>query len=386
MMKKLVKTAFFVYLLAGIAVAEAATIPPGNPFYAVQNGVRSLRRAFTFNPTGKALLEARLMNERLLDVETVTRLNPDPAAQELAGTAYTDEADVFAASAKGIGDERVFDAVLEIALGHSARFSGVPEHEALFMKMVRLPRVVWGVEAGGIIRARFMKAISGMPDGLKEVRGLELLNALELESPAPEFVKDIERVKDDVAVALAARVKRGDGMLEAASAAPARATLRFMALEEARVRSVDLEARNSLTRARERVLAEAAASRAIHASSVREALLYVKELAAEAGVRPEQAAYFTEQAAKFLSENAYGIAFPHAVSAGMAVNNAVLLANITKKDLREDVTIVKKQYDALTVKPQGVEKRIAAVADAINRVPAAETLAALRDIKLTLSF
>ena len=93
-MKKLVKTAFFIALMgsitAEIAWAKGANLPPGNPFYFVQDGVRSIRRAFTFNPLGKALLEIRLVNERRQDLEQELINGTDDQALQTAFEAYAD--------------------------------------------------------------------------------------------------------------------------------------------------------------------------------------------------------------------------------------------------------------------------------------------------------
>jgi len=104
-----------------------------------------------------------------------------------------------------------------------------------------------------------------------------------------------------------------------------------------------------------------------------------------AGIHNEQVMYLTKEAEKFLADNGYEIAFQHASAAASLVNNAVLLSKITKKDLQQEVLLVKKQYDAANPKPALMENRIAAIADMIGRVSAAETLGALREVKLALS-
>lgn len=401
-MKKQIKSGFFV-ALAALAMlvsssAQAATIPPSNPFYPFQNAVRSLRRSFTFNPIGKALLEVRLTNERMSDIEQVARASYEEQTLETALAAYTVELDALVASAKGVTDDRVADGVVSIILRHGMLFDDLIAREGVRLgsdmrdEIYRvqkdingLAQAVFGERAGGVLRTRGGSIIAGNPDLFKEIRAAEILTALAMQARSVALTKDSERLKDDLITVFVAKVKAGVVRVEELSGVAGDELLRLQVLDEARGRTFDLETRNALTVAREHMLEKAKANRRITALVVREKLDYTHGMNEAAGIRNEQITYLIEQAEKFLANNAYEIAFQHAVSAASAVNNAVLLSKMTKKDLQQEVLFVKKQYDAAHPQPALIEKRIAAIADMIGRVSALETLAALREVKFALA-
>lgn len=400
-MKKQIKSGFFVALAAVamliLSSAQAATIPPSNPFYPFQNVVRSLRRGLTFNPVGKALLELRLMNERVSDIEQVLRAPYEESALKTALAAYMVEFDALVALAKGISDDRVMDGVVDIVMRHGMLFDDVIAREgARFGSEMRdvmhqikkningLAQAVFGERAGEVLRIRGGAVIAGNSDPFKEIRAAEILTALEMQARSVALTKNSEWLKDDLIMAFVGKVKRGDVLLEELPGVAGDELLRLQVLDEARGRMFDLEMRNALTVAREHMLEKAKANRRITTLVVREKLDYAYRVNEAAGTHNEQIMYFIEQAEKFLANNGYEIAFQHAVSAASAVNNAVLLSKTTKKDLQQEVLLIKKQYDAANVKPALMEKRIAAIADMIGRMSVLETLAALREVKLAL--
>lgn len=400
-MKKQIKSGFFVFFgalsIVVCASAQAATIPPGNPFYSFQNAVRSLRRGLTFNPVGKAFLELRLTNERMSDIEQVLRAPYEESSLETAFAAYRHELDALSSTARGITNDRVLDGMVDIVIRHGMSFDDlIVREEAVFgsdlrdqievvkKDMAGLLTEVFGERAGAVMRAHTGASIAGNPSPFKELRAAEIITALEIQTRSVEFTKDSERLKDDLIIAFVGAVKRGDALLEELPGSGGDELLRFQALDEARGKILDLETRNALTIAREHALNKAKASRRMTARAVREAIDYARIMAA-AGIRNEQITYFIEQAEKFLADNAYDIAFQHAVSANIVVNKTLLLSAITKKDLREDIAFVKKQYDAAQQKSAFIEKRIAAIADMIGRASAAEIIAALREVKFALA-
>lgn len=402
MNKKQIKSGFFI-ALAAVALcialsAQAATIPPSNPFYPFQNAVRSLRRSLTFNPIGKALLEVRLTNERMSDVEQVARASYEEQTLETALAAYTVGLDALVASAQGVTDDRVADGVVNIVLRHGMLFDDLIAREGVRLgsdmrdeihraqkDINGLAQAVFGERAGGVLRTRGGAIIASIPDLFKEIRAAEILTALAMQARSVALTKDSERLKDDLIAAFVAKVKEGVVLLEELPGVAGDELLRLQVLDEARGRTLDLETRNALTVAREHMLEKAKANRRITALVVREELDYTHDMNEAAGIRNEQITYFIEQAEKFLANDAYEIAFQHAVSAASAVNNAVLLSTITKQDLRQEVLLIKKQYDMARPKPAFIEKRIAVIADMIERVSARETLAALREVKFALT-
>lgn len=401
MNKKQIKSGFFIALgvvsILFFIPAQAATIPPSNPFYPFQNAMRSLRRSFTFKPVGKALLEVRLTNERVSDIEQVLRAPYEESVLETALAAYTVELDALVASAKGATDDRVMDGVIDIVLRHGMLFDDVIAREGVrFESGVRdeirrvkkdlsgLAPAVFGERAGEVLRIRGGAVILGHADLFAEIRAAEILTALEMQARSVALTYDSERLKDDLIMAFVGKVKSGVAMLEELPGVAGDELLRLQVLDEMRGRVLDLETRNALTAAREHMLEKAKTNRRITVRVVRDTLDYVRSMNEAAGIRNEQIIYLTEQAERFLENNAYEIAFQHASSAASAVNNAVLLSKITKKDLQQEVLLIKKQYDAAQHKPALIEKRIAAIADMIGRVSARETIRALREMKLAL--
>lgn len=121
-MKKQIISGFFIAQGVIFAVsapsAKAATLPPSNPFYFVQDGVRSLRRALTFSPVSKALLELRLVESRRMDLERIVTAGRDEQAVFAGLAAYDAEVASLAEYAKGSGDSRVLTGVAELFMKH----------------------------------------------------------------------------------------------------------------------------------------------------------------------------------------------------------------------------------------------------------------------------
>lgn len=402
MNKKLVKPAFFIAFSIISAVfftpAHAASLPPGNPFYPFQRGMWQLRRALTFNPVAKALLEIRLVNERHGDIVRLLNMHADESVLTAVFQAYSNELNTFAEQAKSVQDDAVLSGAAHIVIEHAIFFSDVMGNpvvaasadvrfEAMAIKesLFRFALDIFEKGAGGAFRARIRATTAGF-DSFKKLRVAETFAALEIQTLSADALKKIEFAKDDMLAAFIGKIKRGDGAIEKIDWAEGDALARFEALDAARYLVDALETRNALTGVRARALEQADISRLITPVAVRKRIDYVKDVSAAFGLSSEQKTYFIEQAEKFFSEGAYVVAFQHAVSARAEVINLLMEKTIAKNDLREEIMVLKETYDGIKIRPAFMEKRIAAVADMVGRFSAGDVLAAIREVKLTLAF
>ncbi len=401
-MKKIAKRAFFIALGLAPAVffspVYAAGLPPGNPFYPFQKGLWQLQRVFTFNPIAKVLLEIRLVNERQIDIARLLVVRADESAFVRAFQAYSDELKIFSEQIKGIQDNTALTGAAQIFIEHTAFFndvlgnSAVVANDDLRAQVIAikemLAQVALGIfenSAGGAFRTRIRAAAVSAADPFKELRAVEALIALEDKTLSADALKKIEFAKDSILAVFIGKVKRGDIAVEKIDWIQGNALARFEALDAARSLVNDLETRNVLIRARARALKQAEINHAITPVAVRELINYVKNISETFGVSNEQKIYFIEQASVFFENAGYSIAFQHAVSARGAVMNLLMEKTVAKKDLQEEIMVLKTEYDEMK-KSIFMEKRIAALADMIGRFPTGTILAAIREVKLTLAF
>jgi len=121
------------------------------------------------------------------------------------------------------------------------------------------------------------------------------------------------------------------------------------------------------------------------AHEARTAIAYASTVTAMQASKGDQADYFIQQANRFMDDGAYDLAFQHGVLAVGASTDALLASTLSAEDLRDELALVKRQYDAVRVKPAFIDKRIAAVVDAVGKAPTQSTLTAIREIKLVLA-
>jgi hypothetical protein len=401
-MKKQIISGFFiaqgVIFSLSVGTASAATLPPGNPFYFVQDGMRSLRRAFAFSPVSRALLELRLVSERRADIKEILAADKDDQTVFTALKAYDDEADSLATYAKGIGDDQVFTGVAELFMSHTKFFntalggenvaSSVGVRAGVIASRDNLAHIVieaFGQNGHGAFRSRAQAAVVNDADPYRELYALDALTGLSRAVASPDMTRELALFKEDMATGLVGKLKKGSITADKIVSVSGDPIMRFYSIAAMRDRAGDVETKNVLTLASQNVLQAAAESRFMTAHEARAAIAYAATIAGMQAGRSDQGDYFIQQANRFLGDGAYDLAFQHGVLAAGAATDALLSNTLTADDLRDELTFVKRQYDAVRVKPAFIDKRIAAVADAIGRVPAQGTLAAIREIKLVLA-
>ena len=401
-MKKQIISGFFIAHGVIFALftgsANAATLPPGNPFYFVQDGMRSLRRALTFNAVSKALLELRLVSERRADIKEVLVAGKDDEVIFTALRAYDDEVDSLTTVARGIGDSQVFTGVAELFMTHTQFFNTVLVGKSVVgsvgvrsgviasrENLINLVLEVFGQNGHGAFRSRAQEFVTTDTGAYRELYALDALAGLATVVASPDMTREIGLFKEDMATVLVGKLKRGLVTADNLASLSGDPRMRFYSIAAMRDRAGDVETKNILTLASQSVLKAAAEARFMTAHEARAAIAHAASVAAMQGVKSDQASYFIQQANRFMGEGAYDLAFQHGVLASGAATDTLLLNTLSAQDLREELAFVKLQYDAVRVKPAFIDKRIAAVADAIGGVPARETLVAIREIKLVLA-
>lgn len=400
-MKKQIISGFFIAQAAffglSAGVAEAATLPPGNPFYFVQDGVRSLRKALTFTPVSRALLELRLVADRLTDVRTVLFAGRNEQAVFSGLAAYDAEVASLAEYAKGTGDERVLQGVADIFMAHT-RFWNEAAGDAdvaasVGMRsgvtasrngLVRLVTETFGQNGHGAFRSRAQASVAADRDAYAELYALDALNGLAFGVVSPDMTRETALFREDMAIALVGKLKKGIVTAERIASSAGDPVLRLYSIAAMRDRAGDVETKNALTLAGQNVLA-AAEPRAIGAHEARTAIAHAGTVAGLAGAKTDQTEYFAGQADRFMAEGAYDLALQHAILAAGAATDILLSSGLSAQDLRDELSLVKRQYDAMRAKPAFIDKRIAAIADAIGKAPAGTSFAAIREVKLVLA-
>ncbi len=401
-MKKQIISGFFiaqgVIFTFSVGSVSAATLPPGNPFYFVQDGMRSLRRAFTFNPVSRAMLELRLVAERRSDIREVIAAHKDDETVFTALAAYDDEVDALAGYAKGIGDDQVLTGVAETFIAHTQFFNALLADDAVAGSvgvragviasrdnLINLVLETFGQNGHGAFRSRAEMFIARDAGAYRELYALDALTGLAHEIASPNMTRELALFREDMATTLVGKLKKGSITAEKLVSLPGDPLMRFYSIAAMRDRAGDVETKNTLTLASQSVLAAAVQSRFMAAHEARAAIGYAVAVSAMQGAKSDQADYFVQQANRFMADGAYDLAFQHGVLAAGAAVDALLSSTLTAEDLRDELALVKHEYDAVRVKPAFIDKRIVAVADAVGKVPARETLAAIREIKLVLA-
>jgi hypothetical protein len=402
-MKKQIISGFFIVssLLLGVfpySVA-AATLPPNNPFYFVQDGVRSLRRALTFSPVSRALLELRLVEGRRTDLEEILHADTDERVIFAGLAAYDDEVNVLAGHAKGSGDNRVLTGVAELFVSHT-RFwnkalgdAGIADRagvrSAVTASRDNLSRLVtetFGQNGHGAFRSRAEAVVLADRELYAELHALDALAGLSYAVSSADMTREIGLFKEDMAIALVGKLKKGLITADQIASQAGDPLVRFYSISAMRDRAGDIETKNALAMAGQSALASAAEVRLMTAHEGRAAMAYAAGVKSLLGDKSsQQVDYFIQQADRFLSDGAYGLAFQHAVLASGAAVDSLLLTTLTDADLKDELMLVKRSYDALRIKPAFIDKRIVAIADAIGVASGSATYAAIREVKLILA-
>lgn len=401
-MKKLIKTAFFIVIvtLPILVYGQVRSIglPPGNPFYGVKNALREVRRVFTFNSVSKALLELRMLSERREDIESALRLNQNEAVIMGALASYQEDLVLLVQYTRAIQDDKILDGLVNMLIVHGEFFDGIASNRLSFGPARSLIDAIRGsmnelvievFERGRTFitfRARVQKAVVEDTGVWKELRAAEVLTMLAAADVRGGFWKEIERSRDDMIMAMLARMKKGELDPGAFPILPGDPLARIQVIEGARERARDLDMRNTLTIARQKILEALDEARLVTGSTVRAILNHTQLLRDAHGVRSEYVSYAFEQAEKFLKETVYIVAFHHAVAAVTAARESALVAVLTRDDLREEITLLKNKYDGLRNKEMIIEKRIAAVSDKISAgASIGDLLNDIRDLKLSIT-
>ncbi len=405
-MKRQIVSGFFIasaLFCAGFSSAYATTLPPGNPFYFVQDGVRNLRRAFTWGPISKALLSARLVEERRGNIADVFVVGKDEDIIIVSLEAYAAEVSLFGRAAKGLTDDRVLNAALAMAfsgerilgtIGDSplATSSGTVSDSVSVAKkaLARSVSDIFESAGRGALRSRVNAIASRDMGNYSDLSALQALSFLELYASSGGMMSEIRLAKDDFAFSLAASVKSGSVSLDKVADQEGSLMMRMYALHEVRMRVGDAETKAILAAAESRVLMEMVSRRLMSAGVVRDAIAYVRAVHAAGALlgvgNNNDGAYFFEQASAFFANNVYDLAFQHAVFAQVTASESFLKRSVSRDALRFEIMALKKHYDALPPpQPTFIEKRIAAISDMIPRVPPAEALSAIREMKFVLA-
>lgn len=407
-MKRQIISGFFIAqaVLFGLSYgfAEAATLPPGNPFYFMQDSVRSLRRAFTFNIVSKALLELRLVSERRADIGEILIAGKDNETAIAALQAYDNEVATLIEYAKGTGDDRVLLGVASVFVKHTRFFNdslgngGMTEsvvvRTALLASRDNLAHLVlevFGQNGHGAFRSRFTGIIAQDGDAYRELYALDALAELIQQVLSPEMTREIALAKEDMAITLLGKLKKGSVVADKIGSLGNDPLTRFYSVAAVRDRASDVETKNVLTLLSQNILQNASQARLMTAQTARAAINYASFINGMQGAKSEDTRYFIQQANKFIGDSAYDLAFQHGVLASSAATESLLINTLSTQDLREEVALLKQQYDAVRVKPAFIDKRIAAIADMAAKTAVAERslardmLAAIREVKLVLA-
>lgn len=403
MMKKQAISAFFIALtVSGGAIAsgvQAATLPPGNPFYFVQDGVRNLRRAFVWGTVSRALLEARLVEERLGNIVDVVRAGKDEVVTLAALKAYAAELEAFRNAASGSGDDRVLNAALLIFISGNRLFgelhdsalassSGAISDEIARIKKASATAVTGIFESAGsgAFRARIDAVMERDAGPYRDLSALEALSALELSADSGDMINEIRLAKDDYAFSFAAKEKNGMAPLEKILEPEGSLAMRVYALEEIRARVGDAGTKAAFAAAESRVVGEMVSRRLITSVFARDAITSAHAADSLLGTGADEGAYFLEQANAFFSNTVYDLAFQHAVFARIAAVEAFTKRTVSREALRGEIGALKRRYDALPVpQPAFVERRIASIADMVLRAVPSDSFLAIREMKLVLA-
>lgn len=401
-MKRQIISGFFIAqaVLFGLSYgfAEAATLPPGNPFYFMQDSVRSLRRAFTFSVVNKALLELRLVSERRMDIAEILTAGKDDETVIAALAAYDDEIVRLAEYARGTGDDRVLTGIAAVFAKHTRFFNDSLDNAGLMESvaaraavlasrdnLARLVLEVFGQNGHGAFRGRFAGIVIQDGNAYRELYALDSLAVLGPQISSPEMARELALAKDDMAVALLGKLKKGGVASDKLGSLGSDPVTRFYSVAAVRDRASDVETKNVLTLLGQTILQDAAQARLMTAQTARAAIAYATTSAGMQGAKGADTDYFLVSANKFLESGAYDLAFQHAVNASGAAAESLLANTLSAQDLREEIAFVKQQYDAMRVKPAFIDKRIAVIADMPSRTPAREVFAAIREVKLVLA-
>ncbi len=388
--------AFFLGLiipLLGLRLAQARSaypsLLPSNPFYFTKEGVRNLRRAFTFGSVSKADLELRIADERLAEIIRLVNIKSvDQGAVKDALESYLENLDLLRAhltdSKAGVqGLDKLLDRLVTTVINHGLSFNELNYEKAGEAKAALIEILESGVDRVQSLeelRNRIKTIVFGYHDPLKELQALELLE------PINDFLKE------DLLISLAGNIQSNEIGFRSIENLPGNAWARLKIIDEARERVNDVVLRSQIAFLRQQLLDKLSASGLLNGIVVAEEINNIQKKLSnwnsnKGGRLLEQVKFSLAEAQKALAAGDYGVAFGHASLANAILNNFIFELSLTADNLLREVIFLKKDYDLLMGDKRSVllERQILELSDLVKKDPFNDrVIRGIREVKLIL--
>lgn len=346
---------------------------PSNPFYFLKKWRRNIRRTLTFGSLETARLELKILNEQAAEISKLTEILPDDFYNlEKAVDGYLSSLKKIQPTKELAGD------IIYHHLKHLQLFTAIA---GAFSNEERLARL-----AVEVVKELIVGLNELMADNVSAGEFRQLLNAkfkndrqslggLSL-AEAVDQLGDyrLARTKKDLLIDFLGEwiVKKHPEIILSLNYDP---FVRLKILDELRLMIEDRDLKSRLSISRQLLLKKIEIDRLADGKIV-DSLISEASAALKALTRPyssatdqyvRQSEFYLKQA-KFFSDDAQlNVAAGQAAMAIAAAQAALLFNNPELSDYREEIGILKSDYDYLSAGGKELEKQIIDLADFINR-------------------
>jgi len=372
-MKRTILTVFLaVLILPFLAVAISPTdldlpapgVLPSNPFYFFKEWKRGLKRTLTFNSIKTARLELDILNERAAEISKLTEVMPNND-RILKASIDNYRADLrrFQLMEKLTGD------IIFQHLKHIQLFSVIEGDFAVETKkelIIDLNELL----SDNISVQEFRKLLNEKNRNNKQAFG-----GLMMASAVEQLNNDqLVRIKDDLLIDFLGEWMAREYSDDVFKTNNQSLTHLIRVLDELRFKIGDREVKSRLNILRQHFF---------KSTEGRQLKSEVGKMIQELKSSTDQTSFYIKQAERFYGEEQYQAAL------GQVSMGAATVANSQPVNYQEEIEVLKKYYDWLSVDDEELEKQIIELADRIGRRRATDTNSRLEqlliDVKLKLA-
>lgn len=385
--------AFFLGFMVPVLAFGRSAYPsllPSNPFYFTKEGVRNLRRAFTFGSIGKADLESRIADERLAEIVRLANIKSvDQGSVKSALESYLENLDLLRehlsdlrAGAQGL--DKLLDRLAATVINHGLIFNELNYEKASDAKsnlVEILESTVDHLQSLEELRARIQAVTFSFNNPLKELKTLELL------------VNVNEFLKEDLLVGLVSNIQSGEVNFRSIENLSGDLLARLKIIDGARERVIDVVLRSQISFLRQQLLDKITTTGLLNSAIINNEIDNVqKKLDSwnpNKGSRlTEQVKFSLVEGQKALIAGDYGVALSQVSLANAILNNMIFELSLSVEARLREIFLIKQEYDLLPVKNRSIflDRQILELSDLIKKDPLNDrVMKGIREIKLIIA-
>ena len=345
---------------------------PSNPFYFMKEWTRNVKRALTFDPLNKLNLDLTVVNEKAAELKKLTELShAKPEAIIAAVDNYQYNLDHLISEIESLKEidqttsvNKYLDKLLDLSLKHAELLEELSNQfssqDLLVEKLKKADKGVMSLivlipqklEPIADFRTRFQQVVADQEYNFKELKAAEVLDRLGAILADGSLKTEINNLKKDLMVRFSVNLQGGFDISDFGQL-PIDPMVRLKILDETRKSITDQEMRNQLNVLRQQTLEQIVKEGKVNNQEAQLALDQARAAVASLQEKTksspllDQAKFYINQAANFLSQGNFGGAYSQAVSAISVAEDALAQMSLSAKDVKEDLLNVRKEFDRL---------------------------------------